>query len=291
MITLFGMTLRCFKVLEALVETFGSSFIDLVVCSRDKNIEDDCYDEIKELCAQNNIRFADRSSSFTTGSSYVFAIGWRWLIALEAEKKLIVFHDSLLPKYRGFAPLVNSLINKEEKIGVTALFASKEYDKGDIIYQASCFINYPITINEAIATNNGNYTEVCMKVAELIKEENDLPCITQDETEATYSLWRDEEDYRINWNADAEYINRFINATGYPYKGASTMLDDKTVRIKKTALVSDAVIMNRDPGKIIFMENGLPVVVCKNGLLKILAAEYEDKQPLLPLKKFRSRFK
>ena len=49
-----------------------------------------------------------------------------------------------MPKYRGFAPLVNSLVNGEKIIGVTALFASEEYDNGDIIMQSSVDITYPI---------------------------------------------------------------------------------------------------------------------------------------------------
>ena len=46
---------------------------------------------------------------------------------------MIIFHDSLLPKYRGFAPLVNSLINQEKEIGVTAIKASQNYDEGDTV--------------------------------------------------------------------------------------------------------------------------------------------------------------
>ena len=74
--------------------------------------------------------------------------GWRWL--LPSTEKLIVLHDSLLPRYRGFNPLVSQLIDKEERLGVTAFFASDRYDCGDIINQPSIKVSYPLKINEAI---------------------------------------------------------------------------------------------------------------------------------------------
>ena len=86
---------------------------------------------------------------------YQLAIGWRWLIS--GTENLIVLHDSLLPKYRGFAPLVNSLINGEQEIGVTAIWAGPEFDAGEIIFQEKAGICYPIKIQEAIEIVSGLY--------------------------------------------------------------------------------------------------------------------------------------
>ena len=61
-----------------------------------------------------------------------------------------MFHDSLLPKYRGFAPLVKGLICGETRFGVTALFGASQYDAGDILFQASVGITYPIAISDLI---------------------------------------------------------------------------------------------------------------------------------------------
>jgi methionyl-tRNA formyltransferase len=54
-------------------------------------------------------------------SDFNIAISWRWMLKVS---NLIVIHDSLLPKYRGFSPLVNMLINGEDTLGVTVLFAT-----------------------------------------------------------------------------------------------------------------------------------------------------------------------
>ena len=52
----------------------------------------------------------------------------------------------------------------------------------------------------------------------------------QNEKEASYSLWRDEEDYFINWSLGAKTIERTINATGFPYSGARTNMENQIVK-------------------------------------------------------------
>lgn len=290
MISLFIMTSKGYHILQALVGRFGSGFIDRVVAARDKQIEDDHFEQIRDLCAAQHIEFHDRLSAPPVKSRYSFAISWRWLIDCGDGKELVVFHDSLLPEYRGFAPLVNSLINGESRIGVTALLGHKEYDKGNILHQAATDISYPLRIAEAIELVNHNYEEACLAVAEMIHAGQTLSGRPQNEAEATYSLWRDEEDYAIDWTKSAAAIRRFIDATGTPYKGASALCDGVRIRIRRAEEFPDVTIVNRDAGKVIFMEEGLPVVVCGNGLLKIYEAITEDGSSALPLKKFRTRF-
>ena len=67
--------------------------------------------------------------------------------------------------------------------------------------------------------------------------------------------------------------------------------DEGLVRILEAEIVKDVVIENRTPGKVIFIENSQPIVVCGQGLLKIqkLMDDKENKS-LIPLSKFRSRF-
>ena len=290
MITIFAMTERGFKVISEIIKEFGSSFIELVISAKDENIKNDYFKEIEELCRENNIVFTDRKSNFEIKTEFIFAIGWKWLIKLEDDRKLIVFHDSLLPKYRGFAPLVNSLINGEKEIGVTALFASEEYDKGDVIFQSKTTIEYPIKIEKAIELNNENYVRSALYISKLVKQEKSIQAKSQNELEATYSLWRNEEDYKINWNESAIQIKRFIDATGTPYKGAFTMVENEKIRILDAEVVQDLKIMPRDFGKVIFVDKGNPIIVCASGLLKITMAFNEDKMTnFLPLKKFRIR--
>lgn len=69
------------------------------------------------------------------------------------------------------------------------------------------------------------------------------------------------------------------------------MLDDKVFRILDCELFSDVKIENRTPGKLIFMDNKYPVIVCGTGLLKITEMVDNERNDVLPLNKFRLRFK
>jgi methionyl-tRNA formyltransferase len=287
-VTLFCMTEKGYRVLETMV-SHSPQIIECVVSSRDSNIKDDYYDQIVALCKLNGISVHDRAVFKEVESHYSIAVSWRWLID-SSLTNLVVFHDSILPKYRGFAPLVSSLINGETEIGVTALFASENYDCGDIILQSTSSIDYPIKVQRAIKVINENYKELTNEIVKKIVNGIALHGIKQDDTKASYSLWRDENDYRIDWTQNAEQVLRFIDAVGYPYKGASTIADGKKIRILEVQVVDDLRIENRTPGKIIYIQEDRPVVVCGEGLLMILnAVNDETEEPLLPFPKFRLR--
>lgn len=239
---------------------------------------------------KNGITFYDRLDNFSDTVPFSIVISWRWLIN-KTTGKLIVLHDSLLPKYRGFNPLVSYLINGEKEIGVTAIFSSENYDEGDIIVQSSRKINYPIKIKEGIDLISECYVDILLDITHKISKNKNIVSTKQNVDEATYSLWRDDEDYFIDWNHDSHSIKRFVDASGYPYKYACTSIDSYLIRVKDVEVVGDVIIENRVPGKIIFLKNGLPVVVCGSGLIRIRDAFYEDlKKEFFPFNKLRTKF-
>lgn len=279
-----------YSVIKKFLDVYDSEYVGFIVIGRDYNIKNDYSKEIQEICIKNNIEFYYRNDRIPVSNNYTFAIGWRWII--KSCENLIVLHDSILPKYRGFAPLVNSLINGEKCLGVTALFASEEYDKGDIIYQKSIEIAYPMKINEAIKKVSNLYEDIVILISKKIFTNNYLGAIKQNDELASYSLWRDKEDYYINWNQSSEEIKRFIDAVGYPYDGAKCMMDDEEIIINEVSIINDLKIENRQIGKVIFFDKENPVVVCKEGLIMIEDAIYSNsKMSIFPLSKFRIRFK
>ncbi|SDD19249.1 methionyl-tRNA formyltransferase [Halanaerobium congolense] len=289
-IVLYLMNKKGYSVLKALLDNKFTNYIEYIVGAKDENVQKDYFKDIKELCLYNDIEFYERTiDEIPKFDGYKIAIGWRWIIS--DSVKLIVFHDSLLPKYRGFAPLVNMLINGEKEIGVTSLFAEKSYDTGDIIHQISKKITYPIKIEEAIDEVSGLYDKLAIKISDEIVNDHKLPRRKQEEDKASYSLWRDYDDYFIDWNNSSEKIKRKVDAVGFPYKGAKAFLNDKEITINSCETVSDLNIENRDIGKVIFKEEDRPVVVCGKGLLKIIEAQFsETNQSIFPIEKFRSRF-
>lgn len=285
------MTKKGYVVLKSIIANNFVTLIDKVIIGIDKNVINDYSNEIIELCRKNNIVYFLSNQNFEINSPYGLAISWRWMIKAKGFK-LIVLHDSLLPKYRGFAPLVNSLINEENTIGVTALIASEEYDRGEIIVQKKTSICYPIKINQAITKVGLLYSEIIETIFEKISLNLQLESFPQNEDNASYSLWRDEEDYFINWHDSSKKIKRFIDAVGFPYQGAKCIMNKKIVVILEATLIKDLNIENREVGKVVFIEQNKPIVVCGNGLLQIDEAIFESSQhSILPFKKIRTRFK
>ena len=290
MITLF---LLGKKGLETLIKLEDSNLLSLskVIIGTDNNVVQDYSEEIKAFCLKSTICYSISSTENTFTSKYAIAIGWRKLINYESHQRLIVFHDSILPRLRGFNPLVTALINGDKEVGVTALFASEEYDKGDIIAIEKIAISYPLKIEKAIALLSDCYALLGNKVISKLISDDVIQAFKQDERLATYSLWRDEEDYFIDWSEDAEKISRQIDAMGFPYKGAKTRINNQIITIIESKPINDVVIENRSIGKIIFRQENKPVVVCGKGLLLIANAEDSNHKKVDLSKKFRLRFK
>ncbi|MFC4817391.1 formyltransferase family protein [Flavobacterium sp. GCM10023249] len=286
----YGLGYKALKAISELDQTLIEA-IDLLIIAKDKSIVNDYSEAIEKIAIERKINYKFRSGDDSIlSASYHIAIGWRWLINVGENEKLIVIHDSLLPKYRGFNPLVTALLNGDEKVGVTALFGTESYDKGDVIYQSSITVKYPIKINEAITLISDLYAELLIKILAKISGNVDLEAIPQNEEDATYSLWRDEEDYAIDWNNDAAYIKRLVDSVGYPYNGASCFYENEKIRIEEVTLIDDVSIENRQAGKLIFKDNRKPVIVCGKGLLRIDVAKHENGNEVV-FNSFRIRLK
>ena len=288
-VTLFLMTQKGYQILVYILENFGTSLIEQVIGAPDKALVKDYYQEIRQLCEKFGIRFYNRTdTNIRVTGAFSLAISWRWLI--KSDSQLIVLHDSILPRYRGFAPLVNCLINGEEEIGVTGLYADEEFDRGDVIYTARHPVKYPLTIAQAIEFSLCCYKEVIKYILTIISA-NKIPSASpQDEQHATYSLWRDEADYRLDWSLDSHRLQRTVDALGWPYQGARTLLDGEIAFVIAAEVLEDVVIENRSPGKVLFMMEKGPVIVCRSGLLLLTDLRNQQGESLLPLKKFRVRF-
>jgi methionyl-tRNA formyltransferase len=220
-------------------------------------------------------------------------VGWRYLVTTEIIEylggRILATHDSLLPRYRGFAPLASALINGEKEVGVTVMFVAAELDAGDIVYQGKAKVDSDDTIADLTQKVLPLFTEgVVESLHKMISGE--VEKIPQDHSKATYSIWRDEEDLWIDWNDSAERIERTIRALGPPYMGARTRLKDKTVIIHSAEVISDLRFEIRQPGKVWSLTSqGKPHVVCGKGMLLIHRANIGN-QSLIPMKNLRVRF-
>ncbi|EKO3861099.1 methionyl-tRNA formyltransferase [Vibrio harveyi] len=260
----------------------------VVSIGKDANVVNDFSSEIQTYCESNEIKIFDQSKGLET-ISYTVAAGWQRIINDVPTDSIIVMHDSILPKYRGFNPLVSALLNGDEKVGVTAIIAEETYDTGPIVAQEIVDVSYPIKISNAIELVSGLYKSLSIKVAKAIVN-GQLTTSVQDETKATYSLWRDNEDYFIDFSWCAEQIQRHVDSVGTPYMGAQAYLNNEHIFIDEVEVVEDVHIENRTIGKIIFLKDQIATVVCGKGLIKILSMR-DNQGQAIRVNKFRSRFK
>ena len=291
-ILIFSLGEKGFKVVKALIESKKIKTISCVI-GQDKGVDNDYSSTLIIFCQKHGVNYTFRKNTTYIEEDYDFflAVGWRWIIRDISQKKLIVFHDSLLPKYRGFSPLVNALKKREKTTGVTALLGAEDYDKGNILMQKKMDITYPTHIKDEIKRISNVYANLAVDLFDsIINKRIDIHGFQQDENEATYSLWLDEGDYRINWSDDASNIEHFINCVGQPYMGAAAILNKTIVRIFEAKAIEDIKIENRSPGKVIFIQANYPVVVCGKGLLVLMDVKNDLGETILPLKLFRSKF-
>ena len=275
----------------ACAKVIAEKFADCVktaIVENDSTLRVNPFQDMVETLQAAGIKVLSRIGK--EPAEIAIAVGWRKLIKHEYEQ-LVILHDSLLPKYRGWNPLLTALMNEDREIGVSALLGNSEIDSGPIILQKKTAINYPIRLEQAIAMVSQLSAEVVAKILAEIKADKKLKGKKQDESKATYSLWRDEADFRIDWNQSAQRILRHIDNTSTPYAGASALLAGKLVRIERAEVWKiKPKIINPTVGKIWQLISGEPVVICKSGFLRITEMRDAAGKNILPLTKLRQRF-
>lgn len=156
-------------------------------------------------------------------------------------------HASLLPKYRGAAPIQHAILNGEKITGITTMYMDEGMDTGDIIYEEELVIKEEETFGELHDRMALLGAKTLIKTIEGIKL-GKAPRISQNEQLATYAPKIKKEDERIDWTRSAEHIYNQIRAL-YPFPGAYTEMNGKIVKITKAKVSTGDV--GQIPGTII----------------------------------------
>ncbi|WP_030377159.1 MULTISPECIES: methionyl-tRNA formyltransferase [unclassified Streptomyces] len=169
-------------------------------------------------------------------------------------------HDSLLPAYAGFSPIIWALLNGEERVGVTAHRMNAELDAGDVLVQRSVPVGPTDTATDL-------FHRTVDLIAPLVRESLDLIAsgrdagrwLPQDRARASFFHKRSAEDSRIDWSWPAERLERLVRAQSDPYPNAYAFHRGERLRI-----VSAGVSEGRyggTPGRIFIREGDGVVVV------------------------------
>ena len=186
----------------------------------------------------------------------------------------INMHVSLLPKYRGAAPMQRAIIDGEEETGVSVMYMDEGLDTGDIIDT----VRFPIlkTDNfEDIHDRSADLgSELLSKTLVKIKE-GTATRTPQNSYLATYAKKIEKEDAKIDFKGNAKTLDCLIRGTT-PIPGAWAYLGDKLIKITK----EEPIEASGNPGEVIAVDQkgqGSFTVACGSGALRVLEVIFEGK--------------
>ncbi|MFF3565267.1 methionyl-tRNA formyltransferase [Streptomyces sp. NPDC002574] len=270
-VVMFGYQTWGHRTLQALLES-DHEVVLVVTHPRSEHAYEKIWDDsVAELAEKHGVPVLLRNRPDDPGlleairaaaPDIIVANNWRtWLppeiFELPPHGTLNV-HDSLLPAYAGFSPIIWALINGEERVGVTAHRMDAELDAGDILLQRSAPVGPRDTATDLFHRTVG-------MISPLVRESLDLIASgtahwqPQDRSRASFFHKRSVEDSRIDWNWPAEDLERLVRAQSDPYPNAFTHHRGERIRI-----VSAAVSKARyggTPGRIFIREGDGVVVV------------------------------
>lgn len=184
-------------------------------------------------------------------------------------------HGSLLPKYRGAAPINWAIINGEKETGVTTFKLKHAIDTGDIAVQKKMEILPDDTAGTVHDRMMALGAEAIVETLELLSEDR-LVFSPQKDGESCPAPKIFHEDCQINFQKDAQQVHNFIRGLS-PYPGAWTTFEDQEMKILKTKVVNENFIS--EFGNFIFEKKSLKIV-CGTGSLEILELKPEGKRQM-----------
>lgn len=168
-------------------------------------------------------------------------------------------HDSLLPKYTGFSPLVWALLNGEDEVGLTAHLMDGELDAGPVVLQRATPVGPRDTVTDLFHRTVEMIAPVTLDALDLVASGR-TDWTPQDRAQATFFHKRSLEDSRVDWAWPAEVIERLVRAQSDPYPNAFTHHKGRRLRIL-SARVSRGHY-GGTPGRVFIHEDDAMVIVC-----------------------------
>lgn len=194
---------------------------------------------------------------------------------LDMPKKICVnIHASLLPKYRGAAPIQWAVIDGEQYTGVTTMRMEDGIDTGDIIET----ITYELKSDETGGSLFDKLMELGGKliVSTLEKIENGTATFTkQDDSKSTYAKMLNKKLGDIDFSMDAVSIERLIRGLN-PWPSAYTSLNGKNLKIWKAVTKKDEY--EGQPGEIVYVSEDEMYIKTGKGVLSIVELQLEGKK-------------
>lgn len=183
----------------------------------------------------------------------------------------INIHASLLPKYRGAAPIHWAVVNGEKETGVSLFFLNEAIDAGKILLQKKTSISDDDTTGDVYSKLMLLGAEALTEAIQLIKK-NDFTAIEQDDSQACPAPKVFPETAHIQFDKTANEVHNWIRGMN-PAPGSWVLLDGKKMKIHQTKPVLD---LDLEIGKLFFIDKKV-FIGCKTGAIELLIVQLEGK--------------
>lgn len=187
-------------------------------------------------------------------------------------------HASLLPKYRGGAPIHHAIMNGEKEMGITIMYTDKGMDSGDIIEKESFVVSINDTYDDVSEKMSIMGANLLRKVLPSIID-GTCKRIKQNANEKTIAPVIKREDEHICFdNSSFDVHNKIRGLSSIP--GAYAILDDLNIKILLSSL-DDCLSTNDNPGTITRVGKDFIAVSCNDKEIKILRLQVPGKKPMM----------
>ncbi|MGA8288526.1 MAG: methionyl-tRNA formyltransferase [Acidobacteriaceae bacterium] len=238
---------------------------------------------------RNNTELQERLRALSPDAIIIVAYGRLippWILALPKYGNLNV-HASLLPKYRGAAPIQWAVANGETETGVTTMRIDEGLDTGDVLLQERVPISPRQTSVELSPVLAEVGAELMVRTLAGL-EQGTLQAAKQDSTKATLAPILQREDGRVDWSRTAQQI--FDRWRGFqPWPGAFTSFRGKKLLLHTMQVVSDAPESGAAPGTLVRQANRLLTACGEGSWLELLELQAEGKRRM-PVEAFLNGF-
>lgn len=270
-IALLCATNRGLRVLQSLQEICADCEIS-VFTFKEKEWEPRFVDDIAHAAASKgcecfvgrDVLLAASSKYWRKGVDLVLAVNWRYMLPMSlnsfVSRGIYIFHDALLPKYRGFSPLIWAMMNGETTVGATLFEMSENVDEGRIVDQEPVAIGAEDYVQSVMDRMTTAYLTILQRnIAGLLS--GTVSLAEQDHSQATYTAPFSPDKCRINWQDSARNIYNLVRAVAPPYPGAYTHLTGLRVGVLKARIIEVPDCAAGQPGQIVGRDKDGGVVI------------------------------
>lgn len=173
-------------------------------------------------------------------------------------------HASLLPRWRGAAPIQRAILAGDQETGITIMQMDEGLDTGDMLLKKSC----PISAGDTAETLHDSLAELgALGIVEALQdlENGKLHPLKQDGANATYAAKLSKAEAELDWTKNAQELERNVRGY-YPFPVAHTRIGETPIKILKVGLGTGS---STTPGTVLAIDNEAIHVACGDGVLAL----------------------